>query len=99
MNQGYFKIEFIETSQESALEDARKLGITGKETFTRPAFIIANSGVSSDGEPIVEGILQGFGKSHSPEDDEVTVFGGKAGDYLALEATFVFTNGKSSDCA
>lgn len=99
MNQGYFKIEFIETSQESALEDARKLGITGKETFTRPAFIIANSGVSSDGEPIVEGILQGFGKSPSSDDDEVTVFGGKAGDDLALEATFVFTNGKSSDCA
>jgi hypothetical protein len=99
MNPAYFKVEFIETSQETALEDAKKLGITGKETFTRPAFIIANSGVSSDGEPIVEGILQGVGKSPSSEADEVTVFGGKAGDDLALEATFVFTNGKSSDCA
>ena len=99
MNPAYFKIEFLETSQETALEDANKLGITGKETFTNPAFIIANSGVSLDGEPFVEGIIQGFGKHPSSADREVTIFGGKAGDDLALESTFVFTNGKSNDCA
>ncbi len=96
MNPAYFKIEFLETSQETAFEDANKLGITGKETFTNPAFIIANSGVSLDGEPFVEGIIQGFGKSSSSADREVTIFGGKAGDDLALESTFVFTNGKSN---
>jgi hypothetical protein len=99
MNPAYFKIDFLETRQETAFEDATQLGITGKESFTNPAFIIANSGVSSDGEPFVEGILQGFGKPSSPEKGEVTIFGGKAGDDLALEATFVFTNGKSSDSA
>ena len=75
MNPAYFKIEFIETSPETALEDANKLGVTGKETFTNPAFIIANSGVSLDGEPIVEGIIQGFGKYPSSPDREVTIFG------------------------
>ncbi|MEO8112299.1 MAG: FIST N-terminal domain-containing protein, partial [Ginsengibacter sp.] len=45
MNPAYFKIEFLETSQETTLQDANKLGVTGKETFTNPAFIIANSGV------------------------------------------------------
>ncbi|MCU0343442.1 MAG: FIST C-terminal domain-containing protein, partial [Ignavibacterium sp.] len=99
MNPDYFKVEFLETSRETALEDATKLGISGKETFTKPAFIIANSGVSLDGEPFVEGILQGFGKSPSSADGEVTLFGGKAGDDLVLESTFVFTNGKSKDCA
>lgn len=99
MNPAYFKIEFRTTSQHTSFEDAKQLGITGKELFARPAFIIANSGVSSDGEPIVEGILQGAGKSSSSDDEEITVFGGKAGDDLALEATFVFTNGKSNDCA
>ncbi len=99
MNPVYFRVAFIETSQETALDDAKKLGIIGKESFTNPAFIIANSGVSADGEPIVEGIIQGFGKSASSENGEVTVFGGKAGDDLALESTFVFTNGKSSDSA
>ncbi len=99
MNPAYFKIEFLETSPETVLENANKLGITGKETFTNPAFIIANSGVSLAGEPIVEGIIQGFGKSPLSVDREVTIFGGKAGDDLALESTFVFTNKKSKDCA
>ncbi|MFZ1311480.1 MAG: FIST N-terminal domain-containing protein, partial [Chitinophagaceae bacterium] len=99
MNPAYFKLEFLETSQDTAFEDAIKLGNTGKETFTNPAFIIANSGVTLDGEPFVEGIIQGFGKHPSSEDGEVTIFGGKAGDDMALESTFVFTNGKSSDCA
>jgi len=99
MNPAYFKIEFLETSQKTAFEDAYKLGVTGKEIFTNPAFIIANSGVSLDGEPFVEGIQQSFGKTSSPADREVTILGGKAGDDLALESTFVFTNGKSKDCA
>ncbi len=99
INPAYFKLEFLETSPENALQDATKLGITGKETFTNPAFIIATGGVSLDGEPIVEGIIQGFGKPPSSTNGEVTVFGGKAGDDLALESTFVFTNRKSKDCA
>ena len=99
MNPAYFKLEFLETSQDTAFEDAIKHGNTGKETFTNPAFIIANSGVTLDGEPFVEGIIQGFGKHPSSEDGEVTIFGGKAGDDMALESTFVFTNGKSSNCA
>lgn len=98
INPDYFKIEFLATHKETALEDAIKLGRKGKETFNHPAFIIANSGVALDGEPFVEGIIQGFGKSSTAE-SEVTIFGGKAADDLALEATFVFTNKKSSDCA
>ena len=96
----------MKLARETTFEDAYKLGTTGRETFTNPAFIIANSGVSLDGEPIVEGIVQGFGKPPSSpdrpacrQDREVTVFGGKAGDDLALAATYVFTNGKSGDCA
>ena len=95
MNTAYFKMEFLETSKETALEDANKLGITGKETFTNPSFIIATGGVSLDGEQIVEGIIKGFGTSATSADREVTIFGGKAGDDLALEETFVFTNRKS----
>lgn len=99
MNPAYFEIVFLPTSQETSLEDAKKLGRIGKKTFANPAFIIANSGVSLDGEPFVEGILEGFGKHPTSENNEVTIFGGKAADDLALETTFVFTNGKSSDCA
>lgn len=99
MNPAYFKIEFLSTSEETAFEDAIKLGITGKQTFTNPAFIIANSGVSLDGEPFVEGIIEGFETSSSSSQKEVTIFGGKAADDLVLESTFVFTNGKSNNSA
>lgn len=99
MNPAYFRIAFLETSQATAFEDAKKLGITGKESFTQPAFIIANSGVALDGEPFVEGIIEGFGKPGSSANEEVTIFGGKAADDLALESTLVFTNGKANDCA
>ncbi len=99
MNPAYFKLEFLETSTETALEDAKKMGITGKETFNNPAFIITTGGIFIDGEQIIEGILQGFGMPVSPEDREVTVFGGLAGDDLLAEKPLVFTNGKSLDNA
>lgn len=99
MNPAYFKLQFVETSREAAFEDAKKLGATGKETFNKPAFIIASGGVALDGEDIVEGITKGFGTLASNKDKEPTIFGGKAGDDLALEETFVFTNGKSRNDA
>ena len=94
INPAYFKLVFIETSKEAAFKDAKKIGITGCETFTNPAFIIASGGVALDGEDIVEGITQGFKMAASSADRELTIFGGKAGDDLLLEETFVFTNGK-----
>ncbi|HKL18305.1 MAG TPA: FIST N-terminal domain-containing protein, partial [Halalkalibaculum sp.] len=99
MNPAYFKLEFLETSSVDALETAKKLGIIGRETFANPALIIATGGVFIDGDQIVEGILEGFGKENSPADRELTVFGGMAGDDLIAEKPLVFTNGKSKDNA
>jgi hypothetical protein len=99
MNPAYFKLEFFEISPETALEDATKLGVAGKEIFTNPALIIATGGVFIDGDQIIEGIIQGFGKPASSAHKEVTVFGGMAGDDLLAEKPLVFTNGKSTDNA
>jgi hypothetical protein len=99
MNPAYFKIEFLETSIESTLETAIKLGIAGKESFTNPSLIIATGGIFIDGEKIIEGIMQGFGKPNASAEREVTVFGGMAGDDLIAEKPLVFTNGKSKDNA
>lgn len=99
MNPTYFKVVLLETSQETAFGEGVKLGLAGKNLYSKPAFIIANSGVSADGEPFVEGILDGFGKPSNPSDAEINIFGGKAGDDLALEATYVFTNGNVSSNA
>lgn len=99
MNPAYFKLEFLETSTETAFEDAKKMGITGKETFKNPAFIIVTGGIFIDGEQIIGGFLQGFGKPATPGDREVTVFGGMAGDDLLAVKPLVFTNGKRLDNA
>jgi hypothetical protein len=92
INRDYFKLEFIETSELTTLEDAKKLGSIGKETFTNPAFIIATGGIFLDGEQLVDGVMQGFG-------EEATIFGGMAGDDLLAVKPLVFTNGKSKDYA
>jgi hypothetical protein len=99
MDPGYFKIEFLEINPQTALEDAKKLGVIGKETFNNPALIIATGGVFIDGDQIMEGIKQGFEKPASSAEREVTVFGGMAGDDLIADKPLVFTNGKSKDNA
>ena len=99
INPAYFKLEFIDVNQQTALKDAKKLGAIGKETFKKPALIIATGGVFIDGDHIMEGIIQGFENTSSPTNGEVTVFGGMAGDDLIAEYPLVFTNGKSKDNA
>ncbi len=99
INPAYFKLEFIEINLQSAKEDAKKLGSIGKRTFQNPSFVIATGGVHIDGDQIMEGIIQGFGKPSSSKKKKVTVFGGMAGDDLIAEKPLVFTNGKSKDNA
>jgi hypothetical protein len=89
MNPAFFRLLFFETGEHTTLDNARQLGIEGKNIFANPAFIIATGWLHIDGEKIIEGIMEGFGK-------EVTVFGGMAGDDLALQAPLVFTNGSRS---
>ncbi len=89
MNPAYFKVLFFETGDSSAFETSKQLGAEGKNVFSDPAFIIASGWLHTDGEQIVKGIEEGFGS-------EVTVFGGMAGDDLALREPVVFTHGKHS---
>lgn len=89
MNPACFKLLFFETGDSSAFEISKELGTEGKNVFSHPAFIIASGWLHADGEQIVKGIEEGFGS-------EVTVFGGVAGDDLALMEPVVFSFGKQS---
>jgi hypothetical protein len=89
INPAFFKVLFFETADSSALEISKQLGIEGMKIFHNPAFIIASGWLHTDGEQIVKGIEEGFGR-------EVTIFGGMAGDDLALREPLVFTYGKHS---
>lgn len=99
MDPAYYKIEFLEINLESAVDDAKQLGVIGKKTFQNPAFIIATGGVFIDGDQIMDGIQQGFGRPASAEREEITVFGGMAGDDLIADKPLVFTNEKCADNA
>jgi len=89
INPAYFKVLFFETADSSAFEISKQLGSEGKKIFHNPAFIIASGWLHTDGEQIVKGIEEGFGR-------EVTIFGGMAGDDLALKGPLVFTHSKKS---
>lgn len=89
MAPAYFKITFHETGEGSAYEISKQFGQEGKKAFKNPAFIIASGWLHTDGEQIVKGIEEGF-------EGEPPIFGGMAGDDLALREPLVFTYGKSS---
>ena len=89
INPEYFKVLYLETGEQTTLENAKHIGLAGKNSFTNPAFIIASGWLTQDGENIVEGITNGFGA-------DVIIFGGMAGDDLALDGPLVFTNNQSS---
>lgn len=90
INPEYFKSVFLETGAETTFENAKQIGLIGKETFKNPAFLIVSGWLTEEGENIVEGITEGSGK-------DVTIFGGMAGDDLSLSGPMVFTKDKSSD--
>ncbi|HQW44043.1 MAG: FIST N-terminal domain-containing protein [Chitinophagaceae bacterium] len=89
INPNYFKIAFQDTGSSSVFETAKQFGDDGKKVFLNPAFIIASGWLHTDGEDIIKGIEAGLG-------GEAPIFGGMAGDDLALREPVVFTYDKSS---
>ena len=99
MNPSYFKIEFVETTQNTTKEDAKRIGGSAREAYTNPAIIVSTGGIFIDGDKVIEGIMQGLGSSNSPSIREIPVFGGMAGDDLIAQKPLVFTNKKIEDNA
>lgn len=99
MNPAYFQVEFLVVDPKTALEDSKKLGEISKKLFQNPALIIASGGIYLDGDQIMEGILNGLELDKSSASNEISIFGGMAGDDLLTERPTIFTNGKSKDNA
>ena len=89
LDPAFFKMVFLETNAGSAYEVSKQLGETGRTSFDQAAFIVASGWLHTDGEQIIRGIEEGYQK-------EPAIFGGMAGDDLALSGPVVFTYGKSS---
>ena len=89
INPDYFQIYLEEYTETTYREVARSIARKGKDRFDQPAFLVALSNASVDGEQILHGIEDITGK-------QVNVFGGGAGDDYTFEDSKVFTNGKIS---
>jgi hypothetical protein len=81
----YFKLLCEETGGRKTRDIAKLIGNQGYKLFKNPAFIVVSGGISTDGEMIVKGIEDAAGQ-------EVTIFGGLAGDDFEMTGTYVFTN-------
>lgn len=81
----YFKTRLFDGTQVSSYELGKQAGEWGKSQFEKPSFLILVSGLSANGQEIVEGILDSAGY-------DTIIFGGLAGDDSAFKETFVFDN-------
>ena len=89
INPAFFKLYFEESAKKDTQEKAQNLAKQAVNQFNNPAFIVAGSGLTIDGELIIRGIEDVAGT-------DTTIYGAMAGDDLMMQATSVFTNGKSS---
>ncbi len=91
LNPDYFQIHLEAYPDKNYREVARTVAKNVGVSFETSAFLIGVSHLEANGEEILHGFEEVFGQ-------ETNLFGGLAGDDLALRETFVFTNGKMSNC-
>jgi hypothetical protein len=91
LNPDYFQIHLEEYPDKNYREVARIMAEKVGVSFKTPAFLIGVSHLETNGEEILHGFEEVFGQ-------ETNLFGGLAGDDLGFKDTFVFTNGKISNC-
>jgi hypothetical protein len=89
INPSYYKLIFEDTGEGLVKDIACKVGEAGIKAFAKPVFLVASSGIGTDGEMIIQGIEEMAG-------NDVAIFGGMAGDDFTMTGTFVFTNHQTS---
>jgi hypothetical protein len=87
---GTFAIQEFHKNLSGSLDLGKTVGSWAKSVFSRPALLIMASGLTTDGEQIVNGIQQVTSK-------DIPMFGGLAGDDAKFKQTFVFTENHVDD--
>jgi len=85
-----FQLHFVNGGKLSSFELGQALGDTIAASFEHSSAIIGSSGILTDGQALVEGVLSKTG-------NKFVMFGGLAGDDALFEKTFVFTERTISD--
>jgi len=87
IDRAYYEIQHKLADYSNSVEIGK--GIVQDASFSNPAYILVFS-LAVSGEGLIEGIT-------STSDGLPTIFGGMAGDDMAMAKTFTFTNNKISD--
>jgi hypothetical protein len=82
-----FAIKLFQSSGQTSFELGNHIGKWAGDVFEKPAILILGSGLDTDGEQLVRGIQKVAG-------NEITMFGGLAGDDARFQETFVFSENK-----
>ena len=88
MKPEYFQIELCDYGESSAYEAGHQAGMTGKNIFSNPGFIISPIDFRMSGEELISGLTDAAGK-------DATIIGGVAGNPEDFSG-ILFTNGSSS---
>ncbi len=81
---GTFAIKLFGGQGQTSYVLGNKIGKWAGEVFKKPAILILGSGLDTDGEQLVRGIQHLTG-------NEITMFGGLAGDDARFKETYVFS--------
>ena len=90
MKKEHFRIHSAGFQNNNYRETSKSIALKAREDFEKVAFLLAVSNAATDGEEVLLGLQEIAG-------EQVNAFGGAAGDDLAFDKTWVFTNGWESD--
>ncbi len=90
INTDAFKLHFFNRANVDSNVFGKLVGHKVKDSFSDPSLILTTSGLSLDGQAMVEGVLDVVGL-------DVSLFGGMAADDGKFSQTFVFTETNISD--
>ena len=85
-----YLIKTAEHQVDDVYQAAYSLGETAKRQFENPALLILSGGITVNAEMIIGGLQDGAGKN-------LPIYGGLAGDDLALKSTIAFSHDEASD--
>lgn len=83
LNEHSYAYKIIDQDELTDHELGRKIGLWGSDCFDQPNMIVIASGMSLDGQVLVEGILETAG-------EDTNIFGGISADDIRFEQNYVF---------
>ncbi len=85
MKKEYYTIKNTDFELSEVYSKCLEVGVFAKNLFENPGLVIMSGGIKVDAAKVIGGIKDGIGK-------EIPMYGGLAGDELAMSRTFAFSN-------